>query len=100
MMADILAVFDIGPPLDASGKPQTIGEIEFTSAATRFISPTLYINIAYAFSMLFNGSSGYGDFRSDIGGLNKLGFTAPLFNYTILKDRNILFSLSQNLQGP
>ena len=37
MMSNILAVFDIGPPLDTFGNPQAIGEIKFTSGLTRYI---------------------------------------------------------------
>ena len=39
-MANILAVFDIGPPLDASGKPQVIGEVKYTSGFTRLVECT------------------------------------------------------------
>ena len=35
MMSNILAVFDIGPPLDSLGKPQKIGPIEYTDGITR-----------------------------------------------------------------
>ena len=35
MMSNILTVFDIGPPLDSSGKPQSIGEIKYTDGMTR-----------------------------------------------------------------
>ena len=38
MISNILAVFDIGPPLDGSGKPQNIGEVVYTSGATRSVS--------------------------------------------------------------
>ena len=37
MMSNILAVFDIGPPLDPSGKPQVVGDIEFTDGLTRSV---------------------------------------------------------------
>ena len=35
MMANILSVFDIGPPLDAFGRPLPIGEIKYTDGVTR-----------------------------------------------------------------
>ena len=35
MMSNVLAVFDIGPPLDASGRHQVIGDIKFTDGLTR-----------------------------------------------------------------
>ena len=38
MMSNILAMFDIGPPLDASGNPQVIGNIKFTDGLTRFVA--------------------------------------------------------------
>lgn len=38
-MSHILAVFDIGPPLDSLGNPQIIGEIRYTSGATRYVHP-------------------------------------------------------------
>ena len=34
-MSNILAVFDIGPPLDSLGRPLKIGNIEFTDGVTR-----------------------------------------------------------------
>ena len=34
-MSNILAVFDIGPPLDEYGSPQMIGEVKYTSGVTR-----------------------------------------------------------------
>lgn len=37
MMANILAMFDIGPPLDGLGNPRVIGKIEYTSGVTRSV---------------------------------------------------------------
>ena len=37
MMANVLEMFDIGPPLDASGKPRVIGEVEYVDAHTRWV---------------------------------------------------------------
>ena len=37
MISNILALFDIVPPLDRYGKPQTIGSIEYTSGLTRCV---------------------------------------------------------------
>ena len=37
MISNILAVFDIGPPLGSSGNPQVIGEIKYTDGATRYV---------------------------------------------------------------
>ena len=34
-MSSILAVFDIGPSLDSSGRPQEIGRVQFTEGITR-----------------------------------------------------------------
>lgn len=34
-MSNILAVFDIGPPLDPSGQSQEIGPVQFTDGVTR-----------------------------------------------------------------
>ena len=34
MMSNILAVFDVGPPLDARGKPQEMGEVKCTHGLT------------------------------------------------------------------
>lgn len=34
-ISNILAVFDIGPPLDSYSDPQEIGDIKFTDGATR-----------------------------------------------------------------
>ena len=44
MMSNILAVFDIAPPLDTFGKPQVIGEIKFTDGGTRYASSMLIID--------------------------------------------------------
>ena len=41
-MSNILAVFDIGPPLDAFGNPQKIGDIKYTDGATRRVCVFLY----------------------------------------------------------
>ena len=34
-MSNILAMFDIGPPLDEYGNPQEIGPVQFTDGITR-----------------------------------------------------------------
>ena len=45
-MSNVLAVFDIGPPLDTHGKPQVIGEVKYTSGITRsVIVPALGNNL-------------------------------------------------------
>lgn len=36
-MSNVLAVLDIQPPLDASGNPEKIGKIEYTSGVTRSV---------------------------------------------------------------
>ena len=41
MMANILATFDIGPPLDAAGKPEVIGDIKYTSGAVRSVCKSI-----------------------------------------------------------
>lgn len=43
MMSNILAMFDIGPPLDATGKPHVIGDIRFTDGLTRFVASPTYL---------------------------------------------------------
>ena len=37
LMSNILAVFDIGPPLDSFGNPQRIGTIKYTDGLTRSV---------------------------------------------------------------
>ena len=37
MMSNILAVFDIEPPFDASKIPQKVGDIKYTSGLTRLV---------------------------------------------------------------
>lgn len=37
MMSNILATFDIGPPVDASGKPQVVGEVKYTAGLVRSV---------------------------------------------------------------
>ena len=46
IMSNILAVFDIGPPLDASGNPEVIGKLEFTDGNTRSVSQKQIVQIA------------------------------------------------------
>lgn len=41
MMSNIMAMFDIGPPLDASGQPQVIGDIKYTTGSVRSVGSSI-----------------------------------------------------------
>lgn len=42
MMANVLALFHVGPPLDVLGEPRVVGDVEYVDAHTRSAQPIKY----------------------------------------------------------